>query len=96
MLAQLQSLTSLDSVDAAAWNALAGDSPFLRYEFLHALEQSGCVGAGTTWQPCYIVAHDARGGGEKASPARSSIGSGGRITSANLSQPRVEARHEVG
>ena len=61
MLAQLQSLTSLDSVDAAAWNALAGDSPFLRYEFLHALEQSGCVGAGTTWQPCYIVAHDARG-----------------------------------
>jgi predicted N-acyltransferase len=58
---QLERLATLASVDAAAWNALAGDSPFLRHEFLYALEQSGCVGAGTTWQPCYVVARDDRG-----------------------------------
>ena len=44
-----------------SWNALAGDSPFLKHEFLRALEQSGCVGHGTTWQPCYIVARDEHG-----------------------------------
>ena len=49
------------AVDAAAWNALAGDSPFLKHEFLDALESSGCVGNGTTWQPCYIVARDDQG-----------------------------------
>jgi hypothetical protein len=61
MQVQLERLTSLRAVDAAAWNALAGDSPFLKHAFLHALESSGCVGPGTTWQPCYIVARDERG-----------------------------------
>jgi predicted N-acyltransferase len=51
MPAQLQSLTTLGAVDAAAWNALAGGSPFLRHEFLYALERSGCIGPGTAWQP---------------------------------------------
>ena len=58
---QLERLTSLATVDAASWNSLAGDSPFLRHEFLAALEQSGCVGDGTTWQPCYLVARDEAG-----------------------------------
>ena len=57
----LENFTTLRDVDAAAWNALAGDTPFLTHEFLHALEQTGCVGAGTTWQPCYIAARDERG-----------------------------------
>jgi hypothetical protein len=61
MRPQLSRLTSLDSVDAADWNSLAGDSPFLRHEFLHALEHTGCIGHGTTWQPCYVVARDERG-----------------------------------
>jgi predicted N-acyltransferase len=61
MPAQLQSLTTLGAVDAAAWNALAGGSPFLRHEFLYALERSGCIGPGTAWQPCYVVARDDRG-----------------------------------
>jgi predicted N-acyltransferase len=33
----------------------------LKHEFLAALEASGCVGDGTTWQPCYVVARDERG-----------------------------------
>jgi predicted N-acyltransferase len=61
MQVRLERLTTLATTDAASWNSLAGDSPFLRHEFLLALEQSGCVGDGTTWQPCYIVARDALG-----------------------------------
>jgi predicted N-acyltransferase len=52
---------SLREIDPNSWNALAGDQPFLRHEFLVALEQSGCVGAGTPWEPCYLVARDAQG-----------------------------------
>ena len=41
----------------AAWNALAGsDCPFLRHEFLAALEHTGCVGAGTGWSPRHLHA----------------------------------------
>jgi hypothetical protein len=58
MALKLERLSTLAAVDAAAWNALAGDYPFLRHEFLTALERSGCVGAGTAWQPCFIVARD--------------------------------------
>jgi hypothetical protein len=58
---QLERITSLRAVDAAAWNSLAGDNPFLRHEFLLALEATGCVGAGTTWQPCHLVARDEHG-----------------------------------
>jgi hypothetical protein len=60
-IVQVERHTTLRAIDAAAWNALAGDSPFLKHEFLHALEQSGCIGGATTWQPCYIVARDERG-----------------------------------
>ena len=57
----LERIATLDAVDATAWNALAGDYPFLRHEFLAALERSGCVGAGTAWEPCFIVARDDAG-----------------------------------
>lgn len=50
---------SLDKIPAADWNALAaGDNPFLRHEFLVALEQSGCAGANTGWQPQHLVLHE--------------------------------------
>jgi len=52
---------AIEAIEAAAWNELAGDSPFLRHEFLSALEESGCVGEGTAWQPCYVTARDKRG-----------------------------------
>jgi predicted N-acyltransferase len=61
MRLQLQRLSSLSAVEGADWNALAGDSPFLKHEFLAALEASGCVGDGTTWQPCHLIARDDRG-----------------------------------
>jgi len=43
---------SIACVPKAAWNALVGDDyPFLRHEFLLALEESGAVGSDTGWLP---------------------------------------------
>lgn len=52
---------SLAAVSAAAWNGLARRHPFVRHEFLHALERSGCVGGDTGWEPHYVLLHDAGG-----------------------------------
>jgi len=53
---------TIDDVDAAQWNALSGtDSPFLRHEFLAALEHTGCVGPRTGWAPAYVTLADAQG-----------------------------------
>ncbi|HWR76901.1 MAG TPA: GNAT family N-acetyltransferase [Thiobacillus sp.] len=43
------------ALSADAWNALAGDSPFLRHAFLHALETTGCVGADIGWEPVHLA-----------------------------------------
>ena len=53
---------SIDDVDARQWNALSGtSSPFLRHEFLAALEHTRCVGARTGWTPSYLTLSDAHG-----------------------------------
>lgn len=55
-------IDSIDAVDAADWNRLAGDRyPFLRHEFLGAAERSGCVTAATGWQPRHVLLRDASG-----------------------------------
>ena len=55
-------LKSIAEVEARDWNALnAGGVPFLRHEFLHTLEATGCVGRGTGWTPAHLVLH---GGGK--------------------------------
>jgi uncharacterized protein len=55
-------VASIDELDRAAWNGLAGtDSPFLRHEFLAALEHTGCVGPATGWTPAHIALFDERG-----------------------------------
>ena len=44
------------------WNAVAGtDYPFLRHEYLHGLEQTGCATTETGWQPCHLLLRDAAG-----------------------------------
>jgi hypothetical protein len=53
---RLSYASNLRDVDAAAWNRLAGDAPLVRHEFLAALESSGCVGAGTAWEPQHVLA----------------------------------------
>lgn len=53
---------SLADVDAGHWNALVGrGTPFLRHEFLVALEQSGCATADTGWDAHHLLLRDSRG-----------------------------------
>ena len=53
-------LHSLRSIGRDAWNAVAGTHyPFLRHEFLLALEESGCTDAESGWQPCHVTLYRA-------------------------------------
>jgi predicted N-acyltransferase len=55
-------LESIAQIDAPSWNALAGPGqPFLRHEFLLALEQSGCTTPRTGWAPRHLIIEDAQG-----------------------------------
>ncbi|HWM27363.1 MAG TPA: GNAT family N-acetyltransferase [Woeseiaceae bacterium] len=55
-------VSGIAEIDADAWNRLAGHAfPFLRHEFLHAAEHTGCVSAATGWSPRHIVISDRRG-----------------------------------
>jgi predicted N-acyltransferase len=59
---QLKIQTSIASVDAAQWNAVAGTAnPFLRHEFLAALEGNACVGQRQGWLPRHLLAFDDSG-----------------------------------
>ncbi|MDE0310542.1 MAG: GNAT family N-acetyltransferase [Acidiferrobacterales bacterium] len=49
-------IQSINQVSAYEWNrCVPSDSPFLRHEFLNAMEQSGCVSEETGWCPMHIV-----------------------------------------
>ena len=51
-------LTSISQVSCSDWNALTGtDFPFMRHEFLSALEDSGSTRAENGWQPCHATLH---------------------------------------
>ena len=61
----LQVCGSISEIDAEAWNALLmlqdNPTPFLRWEFLHALEVTQCTCADTGWQPLPVVARNSLG-----------------------------------
>src|SRR3569833_1645260 len=47
----------MDTVDIAAWNSLLrGSNPFVRHDFLSALEHHGAVGGDSGWEPCQVLA----------------------------------------
>ncbi len=61
-VARARFLKRIADVDAASWNALAGHSqPFVRHEFLLALEESGCAVPRTGWTPRHLLLEDAGG-----------------------------------
>jgi len=52
----------LADVPRASWDACAGaDNPFLCYDFLEALESSGCISRPTGWAPRHMVIRDLSG-----------------------------------
>jgi len=55
----------LKDVDRAAWDGVANPpglafDPFMSWDFLQALEDSGCVSARTGWAPHHLLAHAGR------------------------------------
>jgi predicted N-acyltransferase len=58
---QLSTHASIDELPDDQWNALAGgDAPFLRHEFLAAMEHHGCVGERFGWLPRHLALRDER------------------------------------
>ncbi len=50
---------SIENIGTALWNNITGvDNPFTRYEFLHALEISGCTTQKTGWQPHHVAVYE--------------------------------------
>ena len=71
-----QVLYDLAGISADDWNALAAAGagraraqPFLRHEFLRALELAGCVGEATGWAARHLLLRDASGALAAAVPA---------------------------
>jgi predicted N-acyltransferase len=53
---EVKLINSISDVEAVCWNELAGsETPFLRHEFLRALEQSGSVSERTGWIPQHLL-----------------------------------------
>lgn len=56
MKQQISFIQGLDEVSAGQWNSLCEDDyPFIRHEFLFALEQSGSLDG---WQPQHLLVHE--------------------------------------
>lgn len=53
---QISFISSIHRIEAQQWNALwPADHPFVRHEFLAALEDSGSTGSQTGWQPHHML-----------------------------------------
>lgn len=51
----LRVVEALEGVDREAWQRLAGDNPFMGFDFLQALEATGCVSRRTGWLPQHLL-----------------------------------------
>jgi len=61
---------SIHDIPPAEWNLLAGNgNPFVRHEFLAAMEDSGSVGGRSGWYPYHAALRDAAGRLAAAAPA---------------------------
>lgn len=56
---ELRIHSSIDDIDREQWNGwFDAGYPFMRWEFLHALEVTGCTTGATGWQPCHILLYE--------------------------------------
>ncbi len=52
-------INSLAAINCQDWNKLLTDNnPFLKHEFLDALERNNCLGGKFGWYPHHLVVHD--------------------------------------
>lgn len=60
---RLEVCTELSQVSSEQWNRLlsSDDAPLLSWEYLQALEESGCVGEATGWLPAHLLLRRCRG-----------------------------------
>ena len=57
--ARVRFVDSITEIGQQAWNAQTGTgNPFLRYEFLHALESTGCTTAASGWLPRHLALYE--------------------------------------
>ncbi len=71
---------TIDAIPAADWNRLTnGDSPFLRHEFLAAMERHGCVGEALGWLPRHLALRDTGGRLVAAAPCYLKFNSYGEL-----------------
>jgi len=55
-------INHIDEISREDWNGITGlEYPFIRYEFLHALEESACVSEETGWTPQHCLVYDKDG-----------------------------------
>lgn len=76
---KLHCLHSLETVAPAEWNPLVGGFPFLRHEFLVALERHDCLGPDHGWLPWYFLLRDAAGQLVAAAPTFAKLNSWGEF-----------------
>lgn len=56
---EVKLIESITDIDSSEWNRLSGtDYPFLRHEFLSALERSGSVCQQSGWRPQHLLVYD--------------------------------------
>jgi predicted N-acyltransferase len=60
MAVEIALVRRMADVDRGEWDALVGPdgSPFLEWDWLDALEQSGCVSARTGWAPHHLTVRE--------------------------------------
>jgi predicted N-acyltransferase len=76
----LRTHESIAEIPAAEWNRLVDpDAPFLRHEFLLAMERHGCVGESLGWIPRHLTLEDAGGGLLAAAPCYLKLNSYGEL-----------------
>lgn len=94
----VQVVGDLGKIDRAQWDAVANPpdapyDPFLAWDFLHALEESGCVGAEGGWQAAHILARDRAGAVVGAMPLYAKMHSYGEYV---FDQAWADALHRAG
>ena len=60
-MSKLEAYGRITDVPRAAWDALVADgTPFVEWDWLAALEESGAVAVRTGWQPCHLTLWEGR------------------------------------